>query len=402
MPYGKEKIDRYKLYRYRFRHPYRWHNNAEHSIHHKHFEEFKKYHKYFKFLRPVILLTNLFIWYLLFRYVGIKTISVFIGIFIVTKGTIEFFFLWRLEKRIFRPILKLKSGFDEIAKGNYNVKIETDQKNAISLLTSSFNDMALKLQESEKVKSEYEENRKTLIANISHDLKTPITSIQGYIELILNEKSVSEEKKEIYLKTIFNNSIYINKLIDDLFLFSKLDMEKLNFNFEVINFNAFMNDLMEEFRFEFEEKKFVFNYTSRIVNDVSVNIDRKRICQVFRNVIGNAIRYGPEQDLKVNIEIYCSDMSVFTIISDNGPGIPAEKLPYVFERFYRIDTERSKDFVSTGLGLAIARELVEAHKGSIRVENTADKGACFTIILPVASISNINEGGDNNEKHIDN
>lgn len=351
---------------------------------HKHYEEFQKYHKYFKVIRPFIIISNLVIWYLLFRYVGIKSISIFFALFIIIKGVLELFFLWRLEKRIFKPIDKLKNGLDEIAKGNYNVKIEFDDTNVISLLLDSFNDMAVKLQESERIKSEYEENRKTLLANISHDLKTPITSIQGYIELILEENIIPPENTNKYLRTIYNNTVYINKLIDDLFLFSKLDMEKLDFEFEKIQISAFMNDLMEEFKFDLEEKEYDFKYIDKTDNKCLVNIDRKRINQAFRNIIGNAVRYGPEKKLCINIEMYKQGDFLYIAIKDNGLGIPEDKLPFIFDRFYRIDNERSKDFISTGLGLAITKELVEAHGGNISASSIEKEGTCFTIILPLA------------------
>jgi signal transduction histidine kinase len=352
--------------------------------HHRHYEEFQKYHKYFKVIRPFIVITNLVVWYLLFRYVGIKSISIFFALFIITKGVLELFFFWRLEKRIFKPIDKLKNGLDEIAKGNYNVKVEFDDKNVISLLLDSFNDMALKLQESERIKSEYEENRKTLLANISHDLKTPITSIQGYIEIILEENTIPPETTNKYLRTIYNNTVYINKLIDDLFLFSKLDMDKIDFNFENLPIGAFMNDLMEEFKFDLEEKGYDFKYINKIENECLVNIDRKRIYQAFNNVIGNAIRYGSENDLSICIEMYKQGDFVYIDFNDNGLGIPEDKLPYIFDRFYRIDNERSKDFISTGLGLAITKELVEAHGGKITASSIEKEGTCITIILPIA------------------
>ena len=244
--------------------------------------------------------------------------------------------------------------------------------------------MAMKLQYSEHIKSEYEENRKTLLANISHDLKTPITSIQGYIEVILEENSISKENKSKYLQTIYKNTVYVNKLIDDLFLFSKLDMDKLDFTFENLEISCFMNDLMEEFKFELEDKGYKFTYTDKVENKCFINIDSKRIYQVFRNIIGNSVRYGPENGLSIKIKMYKKEEFIYIDIFDNGVGIPKDKLPYIFDSFYRIDNERPKDFISTGLGLAITKELVEAHGGTINATSTEKEGTCITIILPVA------------------
>ncbi len=137
-----------------------------------------------------------------------------IGIF----GIHELFFLGHLEKKIINPIAKLKKGVEEIAQGNYEVRIEPDVLNDITLLVASFNDMARKLHESEKMKAGYEKKRKDLLANISHDLKTPMTSIQGYIEAILERPDLSREDSQKYLQIIYRNTAYMNKLIDDLFL----------------------------------------------------------------------------------------------------------------------------------------------------------------------------------------
>lgn len=358
------------------------------EFHRKH-REFKQYHKSLRFLRPVSFIFNLIILYLLFRWVGIKSISVFFAVFIIIKEILLFAFLWRLEKRVFKPIDKLKNGVEEISKGNYNVKVESDVINDlgfIGLLVDSFNEMAQKLQAGEKMKAEYEENRKTLVANISHDLKTPISTVQGYIEAILDGVVVSPEKVNMYLKTIYQNTVYMDKLIDDLFLFSKLDLQKLDFHFEDVEVRAFMDDLMEEFKFELEEKQFNFYYLNKMKSDCSFNIDRKRLYQAFRNIIGNAIKYGANKDLTIKIELERQGDFIGINIEDNGPGIPEDKLPDIFNRFYRIDNERTKDLMSTGLGLAIAKELVQAHGGSIMVSSIEGEGTCFTIRLPILDI----------------
>lgn len=349
--------------------------------------EFNQYHKSLRFLRPVSILFNLIILYLLFRWVGIKSISIFFAVFIIIKEVLQFSFLWRLEKRVFKPIDQLKVGVEEISKGNYSVKVERDvvaDLGFIGLLVDSFNEMARKLQASEIMKSEYEENRKTLIANISHDLKTPISSMQGYIEAIQDGVVISPEKIDMYLKTIYQNTVYMDKLIDDLFLFSKLDLQKLDFHFEQVLIGAFMGDLMEEFQFELDEKHLIFHYVNKIESDCLVSIDRKRIHQAFRNVIGNAVKHGADKDLAIKIEMKRHlDNYIVINIEDNGPGISAEKLPHIFNRFYRIDNERTKDLMSTGLGLAIAKELVQAHGGSITVSSIEKEYTCFTIQLPV-------------------
>ncbi|MDQ7092029.1 HAMP domain-containing sensor histidine kinase [Desulfosporosinus sp. PR] len=363
------------------------------EFHHRHWE-FNRYHKSLRFFRPISIIVNLIILYILFRWVGLKAISVLFAVFIIVKEVLQFVFLWRVEKRVFKPILKLKNGVEEIAKGNYDVFIETDRMHDLgfmALLVDSFNEMAQKLQAGEKLKSEYEENRKTLIANISHDLKTPITSVQGYIEAILDGVVNSPEKVTKYLKTIYQNIIYMDKLIDDLFIFSKLDLQKLEFKFEAIPIRAFMEDLMEEFKFELEERKINFYYRNKMEGDCQLNIDRKRVHQIFKNIIGNAVKFGSNPGFGINVQMNRRAEAIIIDIEDNGPGIPSDKLPYIFNRFYRIDNERTKDLMSTGLGLAIAKELVQAHGGSIEVSSAEGEGSCFSLKFPV--ITTMNEVG---------
>lgn len=353
-----------------------------HDLHRHHHGQFLRHYKYFRYLRPAFIVFNLIILYLLFSWSGFKGIGIFFAALIVIKEILQFLFLLRLEKRILKPMENLKHGLNEVAKGNYNVKVEYEKPNDLGLLIASFNEMTEKLGESEKLQAEYEENRKTLIANISHDLKTPITAIRGYIEALREGTPTSAENKDKYLATIHHNIIYVNKLIDDLFLFSKLDMQKLAFHYENVQVRAFMDYLVEEYRFDLEDRNIRFEYVVQLENDFVVNLDGKRFHQAFNNIISNAVQHGPQTGLSIQIHLYRQDDFIAIDIQDNGPGIPEDKLPFIFDRFYRAETERPKDVASTGLGLAIAKELLEAHGGKITV--TSAKGSCFTIMLPIS------------------
>ncbi len=366
--------------------------------HRRYHRECHRMHKSVRYFRPFALLFNLLILYLLFKLAGMKEIVIFIAALLIAKEIIQVLFLLRLEKRVFKPIEALKNGVEEIAKGNYDVRVECDMSNEIGLLVASFNEMARKLGEGERIKSEYEENRKALVVNISHDLKTPITSLQGYVEAML-DGDIPPENKNRYLQVIHRNIVYVNRLIDDLFLFSKLDMQKLNFELAGVSIRAFMGDLTEEFRFELAERQVQLVYIEKMEQDLPVLMDRKRMHQAIRNIIGNALKYGPENGLVISAGL--SKLGDFACIeiSDNGPGIPADKLPHIFDRFYRIDNERTKDLLSTGLGLAIARELVEAHGGRITAASEEGKGTCFTITLPLAGCVGEGAAGETHFDH---
>ncbi len=351
--------------------------------HHLEFHrEFRHYHRYFRFARPFVLVFNLIILYLLFRWVGIKAIGIFFAALIVIKEIFHFIFLKRLERRIITPIEELRQGVNEIARGNYDVRVECRSPNDLGLLISSFNEMAGELLQSEKIKAEYEENRKNLIANISHDLKTPITAIQGHIEALLDGSAVIPENREKYLRVIHHNTAYLNRQIDDLFLFSKLDMDKLEFHYEKVSIGNYLADLMEEYQLELEGREIRIGFSNTLEGESFVDLDGKRFYQAINNVIRNAIGHGPDQGLSLEVKLYRHEDWVAIDIRDNGPGIPQDKLPYIFDRFYRIDTERTKNLESTGLGLAITRELVQAHGGDITVSSREGEGTCFTVLLP--------------------
>jgi len=365
-----------------------WRKRHQHS-HEKFHKEFKVIHRYIRFFRPVAILLNLAIVYLFFRWIGAKTTGIFfIGIFII-KDIVQIYMLSRIEKKILRPIEKLKVGVAQISKGNYEVRIEDNIPNEIGALIDDFNSMAQKLEDSERTKIQYEENRKDLIVNISHDLKTPITSITGYVEAILEGAVDSPDKINKYLRTVHSNISYINNLIDDLFLFSKLDMQKIDFHFEKVQIKSYLGDVMEEFKFTLGERGVACDYIDRVPEGIKVNMDGKRIYQVIRNIIDNAVKYGPEVGLNIVTELVTEEEFIQINIKDNGPGIEEEKIKNIFDRFYRIDVERTKDLASTGLGLAIAKELVEAHGGKIFVSSVINEGSCFTIMLPIVNEENI-------------
>lgn len=353
-----------------------------HRHHHEFHREFRHYHRYFRYARPFVLVFNLVILYLLFKWVGIKAVGISFAVLIVIKEIFLFIFLLRLEKRIIVPIEELRQGVNEIAKGNFDVRVECRIPNDLGLLIASFNEMAAELLQGERMQAEYEENRKNLIANISHDLKTPIAAIQGHIEALLDGPATAPEKREKYLRVIQHNTTYLNRLIDDLFLFSKLDMDKLEFHFESVRIGNYLADLMEEYRLELESREIRIGFTSQLEGETWVNLDGKRFYQAINNIVRNAIGHGPDRGLSLEVKLYRREDRVAIDIRDNGPGIPQDKLPYIFNRFYRIDTERTKDLESTGLGLAITRELVQAHGGDISVSSREGEGTCFTVLLP--------------------
>ena len=202
--------------------------------------------KYMHHFKRITLIITLVIVLFMFKIIGMRATTIIITLILAVNEFTIIYMITRVEKRFVIPMAKVQEGVRKISRGDYSFRIEGNWRNEVGILTREFNKMASKLEEGEKLKKEYENNRKELIANISHDLKTPITSINGYVEGLL-ENVVPEEKVESYLKTIRSNAAYMNRLIDDLFLFSKLDMQKLDFTFTRTNIKHYIEDIVEEF-----------------------------------------------------------------------------------------------------------------------------------------------------------
>lgn len=347
--------------------------------------DFDRYYRHIRITRLFVLFFNLALWALLFLVGGLGTgltlAVLFFAVLSAVGSVFEILFQAKISERILVPVDALRRGVQQVAQGNYDVRVENEKTSEIASLIEAFNEMAQKLREGEKLKREYEENRKALVANISHDLKTPLTSIRGYVEA-LGDGGLPPEKTGRYLKIIRSNADYMNRLVDDLFVFSRLDMQRLEFHFEPTRIRPFLRDMMEEFGLDLAEQGVEFHYADELAEDYMAKLDGRRVNQILRNLIGNAVRHGGKKGLCIRARLFEAGGRLCIAVADNGPGIPQESLPHLFERFYRVDPERTKNFESTGLGLAIAKELAEAHGGTIAVRSEAGAGTCFTVSLP--------------------
>jgi signal transduction histidine kinase len=227
---------------------------------------------------------------------------------------------------------------------------------------------------------QYEENRKELISNISHDLKTPITAIKGYVEGIKDGIADTPEKMDRYINTIYSKSCDMDNLINELFLFSKLDLKKVNFDFRSIDITAYLKDCIEELKFDLEKRKINLNY-NHIKKNIDVIADAQKLKRVIMNIIENSIKYMNKDNGK--IDIILSEEEAFTVIEvrDNGKGISNKALPFIFDRFYRGDSYRNTSNGGSGLGLAIAKQIIEEHGGQIWVQSEVNEGTSIFFTL---------------------
>lgn len=299
-------------------------------------------------------------------------------ILIATNGLLTYF----VSKSIIKPINQLKKAAHFIKAGDLEHSITTAKNDEIGQLTQAFEEMRIQLKESHEIQKQYEDNRKELIAHISHDLKTPITSIKGYIEGIRDGVADTPEKRARYIQTIYTKAVDMDHLIDELFLFSKLDLGKIPFEFERIDIKDYLTDYFEELSFDLRKQNVDLHFQFAPQGHYHVLADREKFKRVLANIINNSLKYMDKDKKKLIISMQSTDENVEISIADNGPGIPQESIPFIFDQFYRAEASRNKLTGGSGLGLSIAKMIIEEHNGVIKLESTITVGTKITIHLP--------------------
>ncbi|MBC1649286.1 HAMP domain-containing histidine kinase [Listeria booriae] len=286
-----------------------------------------------------------------------------------------------VAKSVIQPILHLKEGAEKIEAGNLDFEMEkTKGKNEIATLISTFEKMRIRLKKSLEVQEQYENNRKELLSNISHDLKTPITSIVGYIEGIQDGVANTPEKQAKYLEIAHTKAKDMNALIDELFLFSKLDLHKEPFYMRSVDLNALLAQIAEESEFSFPDAQISLTVPDE---KLMTNADREKLKRVFENLIHNSMKYMDKTQAKITIQLEKQqDMAIITF-GDNGKGIPDANLNAIFDRFYREEQSRNSNTGGSGLGLSIAKQIVEEHQGQIWATSELGVGTAVCVALPL-------------------
>lgn len=314
----------------------------------------------------------------------------FFSIFVsFTTGLITFIVLMILfslyiSKHILTPIEKLDLAMQYVSEGDYSFDLKVKAKSEMGRLTVSFKEMREKLQLALEKQEAYEKGRKELIASISHDLRTPLASIRGYVEGLKDGVAEDEEQREKYLSIIQYKSQQLNRLIEDLFEFSKIELDQLQMNLVEMD-SVWLDEIFNQIAFDGKQMKMNLEIDYDI-HSVPLLIDPDRIAQVLINLIQNAKRYINEETGKVWIETE-QEGSWFVIqVKDNGKGISEKDLPHIFDRFYRVEKSRSRQYGGTGLGLTICKAIMEAHNGKIEVNSKEGVGTIFSLYLPVQSL----------------
>ena len=272
------------------------------------------------------------------------------------------------------PLKKLRNAMGDINYGNTEVNIPYIANDEIGLLCRNIEEMGRRLKKSEN-------NQNQLIQAISHDLKTPLTSVLGYINRLNDGKVNTEEKRREYYEIIKRKAYDLKHLIDELEDFSKLFKDTKNIT-ESVDINRFFQDMIFEIEHEAIHRGKEFVYTNKINIKASFMIDEAKIRRVFTNIIGNSIKYAGE-NAKISILCYVKNKKVFFQICDNGVGVMESELDKIFNRFYRVETSRSRDMGGTGLGLAICKDIIEDHGGEIYAKNNEMGGLCIEFNIPL-------------------
>ena len=299
-------------------------------------------------------------------------------VFILTIVALSLF----TSSTIIKPIKKLSGGADEIAGGNLDCVIDYESTNEIGKTVDSFNKMTDRIRESVHLKSEAEQSKKEIIAGVAHDLRTPMTSVKGYVEGIFDGIADTPEKQERYLKRIYASTETMEKLLDELLTVSKLETGKISLDLQKIKVNDFLDDCQNSIGLYLEKKGFKSTFDNKCSDSAYVMLDSDRFQRVIRNIVSNSIRYS-KKDVQGVINFSASEYkkTVIFAIEDNGIGISSENLPKIFDSFYRADSARSEVSEGSGLGLYICNQIVELHEGRIWASSKEGEGTTIHIAL---------------------
>lgn len=288
--------------------------------------------------------------------------------------------IW-VYRSMLRPLNRLKLATNNIKNGNMDFEIPHNTKDEIGELFNDFEEMRVILKKTSEEKLASDAEEKELIRNISHDLKTPLTAIKGYVEGILDGVADTPQKQEKYLRTIANKASDMSKLIDELTIYSRLDANRVPYSFTKLNLKGYFDDCCEEIRTELEASGFDLDYNCYAGDNVTIVADPEQLKRVINNIISNSVKYMADRKGHISIAVYDEGEYAHIVMSDNGKGIACKDLPHIFERFYRTDSSRNSKQGGSGIGLAIVKKIMEDHKGKIWVESVEGEGTTLHLNL---------------------
>ena len=311
---------------------------------------------------PVSLVTNL-----LWAVTKLFLASAFLPLVLM------FIFIYIMTYRLTKPLKLMSEASKAMAKGDFSKRIPVMSDDEIGELSLSFNMMTNSL-------SQLEGMRKSFVANVSHELRTPMTTISGFIDGIL-DGTIEPEKHDYYLKIVSSEIKRLSRIVESMLNISKIESNEFNLNRELIDFRELLCKIVISQEQNIEAKNLnIIGLDS--ISDISVNADRDLIYQAIYNLVDNAVKFNC-QDGDISFELFKENKNLVFTIKNSGAGIPEKDLPFVFERFYKVDKSRSSSKNSTGLGLYITKSIIKAHSGTISVASKPEEYTVFKITLPI-------------------
>ena len=307
-------------------------------------------------------------------------LDMFIAIVAILLFT-SFMMTRNMQKGVLDPINQLNIAMKKIKDGNFDYMLATDQKGEMGDLYRNYEDMRLRLKESAEEKIQQENKNRELVSNISHDLKTPITAIKGYMEGIMDGVADTPEKMDKYIRTVYSKANDMDKLINELTLYSGIDSNRIPYNFHRINVADYFGDCVEEVGLDLDSRGIELNYSNLVDPDTVIIADPEQMKKVINNIIGNSVKYMDKAKGIIDIRILDEVDSVRIEIEDNGKGISAKDLPNIFERFYRTDASRNSSKGGSGIGLSIVKKIIEDHGGYIWATSKENEGTCMHFVI---------------------
>ena len=288
--------------------------------------------------------------------------------------------LW-IYRSIATPLVKLRKATRNIKDGNLDFVLDVEGTDEFSELCRDFEEMRRRLKESAEEKIILDKENKELISNISHDLKTPITAVKGYVEGIMDGVADTPEKMDRYVRTIYNKTNEMDHLINELTFYSKIDTNRIPYTFSKLNVEDYFSDCAEEIGLELETRGIQLCYANYVDRSVQVIADGEQIRRVIHNIIGNAIKYMDKAKGVIQIRVKDVGDFVQVEIEDNGKGIASKDLAYIFDRFYRTDVSRNSSKGGSGIGLSIVKKIMEDHGGKVWATSREGIGTIMYFVL---------------------
>ncbi len=307
-------------------------------------------------------------------------VDMLFGIIIVLILSACLLVFW-IYRGVMGPIKKMQAATENIKEGNLDFDLCPEADDELGQLCMDLEDMRKRLKSNAEEKVAFDRENKELISNISHDLKTPVTAIKGYAEGIMDGVADTPEKMERYIRTIYNKANEMDTLINELTFYSKIDTNRIPYNFNILSVNEYFNDCAEDLSLELESKNVEFGFFNYVDTEIKVIADAEQIKRVVHNIINNSLKYMDKPKAKINLRVKDVGDFIQVELEDNGKGIAAKDLPNIFDRFYRSDVSRNSSKGGSGIGLSIVKKIVEEHGGKIWATSREETGTTMYFVL---------------------